>query len=102
MEEWQPQRKEFEVDTPVPERAAVRLLNYPAWEVRVNGQVRAAESARGTEQLIVPLPAGKSLVEIRFVETPDRKIGAALSALAVILLAATAAMAKRKCGGPAN
>ena len=61
---------------PVAERAAVRLLNYPAWQVRVNGQVKTAESARGTEQLIVPLPAGKDLVEVRFVETPDRKVGA--------------------------
>ena len=81
IENWQPQRKEFEVDAPVAERAVVHLLNYPAWEVRVNGQIGTAESARGTEQLIVPLPAGKSRVEIRFVETPDRKIGAAFQAL---------------------
>jgi hypothetical protein len=96
IEEWQPQRKEFEVDVPIAERAAVRLLNYPAWEVRVNGQVSTAQSARGTEQLIVPLPAGKSIVEIRFVETPDRKVSAALSALGVTLLAVTAAIAKLK------
>lgn len=102
IEEWQPKWKEFEVDAPVAERAAVRLLNYPAWEVRVNGQVRAAESARGTEQLIVPLPAGKDLVEIRFVETPDRKVGAALSALALILLAAAAAVVRRKTGPTAS
>jgi len=97
IEEWQPQRKEFEVDAPVEERAAVRLLNYPAWEVRVNGQPTAAESARGTEQLIVPLAAGKNVVDIRFAETPDRKVGALLSALGVLLLAATATfIAKRK------
>ena len=102
IEEWQPKWKEFEVDAPVAERAAVRLLNYPAWQVRVNGQVRAAESARGTEQLIVPLPAGKDLVDIRFVETPDRKAGAALSALALILLAATSIAVRRTSGANAS
>jgi hypothetical protein len=96
IQEWEPQGKEFEVEAPVAERVAVRLLNYRAWEVRVNGRPALAESAAGTDQMIVRLPAGKNLVEIHFAETPDRLVGDALSALAVLLLAGTAAVLTRR------
>ena len=96
LQGWQPDRKEFTVDAPVAERAAVRLLNYPAWQVRVNGKLARTESARGTDQLLVPLPAGKTHVEIRFGETPDRIVGGALTGLGTLLLVAIVTIGKRR------
>ena len=85
VEAWQPERKTFRVDTPIPARAEVRLLNYPAWNVRVNGVVITPEADPETEQMLVPVPAGKSRVEIRFARTIDRVIGGAISALAALV-----------------
>ena len=87
-EEWKPERKVFRVDTAVPARAAVRLLNYPAWTVRVNGVVIAPGADPETDQMLVPVPEGKSVVEIRFARTIDRTIGSAVSGLAALVISA--------------
>ncbi len=86
VQAWQPERKTFEVDASDPGRAAVRLLNYPAWQVRVNGVPTNSESDPDTAQMIVPVPAGKDRVEVRFVRTPDRTAGGALSCVAALFL----------------
>ena len=81
------------MDAASPVRAAVRLLNYPAWRIRVNGLAVESESDEDSGQMIVPLPAGKSRVEIRFARTPDRTLGGALSCTALLLLAGMAVFA---------
>jgi hypothetical protein len=90
VEDWQPERKVLIVDAPSPLRAAVRLLNYPAWRIRVNGEPVESESDADSGQMIVPLPAGRSRVEVRFAQTTDRAGGGALSCIAGLLLAGMA------------
>ncbi len=85
---WEPEYKVFDVEAPIPAHATVRLLNYPAWRIRVNGVLTTPSASEGTQQMIVPLPAGKSRVEIRFARTSDRTIGGALSGVAVLLVSA--------------
>jgi hypothetical protein len=85
IESWQPERKVFSVDIAMPERAALRLLNYPAWQIRINGQRAVSESDSGSAQMSVRLPAGTSRVDVSFGRTPDRTIGAALSVAAMLI-----------------
>lgn len=96
---WQPQRKVFTVDATQPLRAALRLMYYPAWKVRVNGAPADAEADRDSGQMIVPLRPGLSRVEVNFGWTPDRAAGLALSLAGIIVLAAlTAGRADRRAG----
>jgi len=82
---WVADEKEIHVHSRVPIRLAVRLLNYPAWVVTVNGVLVAAEHPEGeVNQMIVPVPAGDSNVTIRFTRTLDRTIGGEISLLSVI------------------
>jgi hypothetical protein len=103
VEEWQPEEKVLVVDASSPVRAAVRLLNYPAWRIRVNGQPAESESDADSGQMIVPLPAGKSRVEIRFARTTDRTLGDILSGITAVLLGgmAVSAARRRRTGRPA-
>lgn len=93
---WAPNRKAFAVDTPLPARAALHLFNYPAWQVRVNGQPVEAESDPDTGQMIVPLPSGHSRVELSFVRSSDRTAGAILSALAALSVVGIAVARRRE------
>jgi len=79
MEFWGPQDRKLRVESPGPARVAVRLLNYPAWQITVNGHGVAPQRPDDVNQMIVPVAAGKSEIEIRFALTPDRSIGIALS-----------------------
>jgi hypothetical protein len=95
MEAWKPERKAFTVDAPQPVRAAVQLLNYPAWQVSLNNRPAGANSDPDTGQMLVPLPAGRSRVEVSFARTPDRMAGGALSGLAALVIAGLAIIERR-------
>jgi hypothetical protein len=96
VEEWQPERKVLNVDASSPVRAAVRLLNYPAWRIRANGVEVESESDADSGQMIVPLPAGRSRLEVRFARTPDRTVGGTLSCIAALLLAGMGSALRRR------
>jgi hypothetical protein len=96
--EWAPMEKHFVVRAPKPERLELRLFNYPAWRVTVNGQTVAAETAEVTGQMIIPIPEGRNEVRIRFRRTIDRTIGNAISGLSFLLLAAAWIKTRRESG----
>ena len=85
VERWTPEHKTvLVVQSPQATRLALRLVNYPAWRVEVNGSKIEAERAEDYGQMIIPLPAGTALVTARFTRTPDRTIGGILSILSAI------------------
>ena len=82
---WKSDDREIHVHSRVPMRLAVRLLNYPAWLVTVNGVPVKTESSGGeTNQMVVPVAAGDSVIAIRFGRTLDRTIGGEVSLLSLI------------------
>jgi hypothetical protein len=85
VERWTPERKMvLVVQSPQATRLALRLLNYPAWRVEVNGSKIEAERAEDYGQMIIPLPPGTALVTARFTRTPDRTLGGILSILSAL------------------
>ena len=74
------------MESPDRARVAVRLLNYPAWQVTVNGRAVVPERPDDVDQMIIPIPPGKSEIEVRFAETPDRTAGMALSLSSLLVV----------------
>src|SRR6266478_2799598 len=85
VERWTPERKIVDVESPQPARLALRLLNYPAWRVEVNGARIQPESAEDSGQMIVPLPGGQSRIAVCFTRTRDRTLGAIISVASCLL-----------------
>ncbi len=85
VERWTPERKIVRVESARPARLALRLLNYPAWQVQVNGSRIQPASAEDSGQMIVPLPEGQSRVTARFTRTRDRTLGAIISILSLLV-----------------
>ncbi|HTQ97752.1 MAG TPA: 6-pyruvoyl-tetrahydropterin synthase-related protein [Candidatus Acidoferrum sp.] len=87
---WTTKQKEIRVDTPSEARVALRVLNYPAWRVAVNGKSLAPERLDDINQMVVPVQAGTSTITVVFVRTGDRKLGDAVAAasglIAIFLL----------------
>ena len=86
VSEWKADRKLFTAEMSAPDNVALRLFNYPAWRVEVNGQPVTAGMREGTGQMLVPVEAGANRVEIIFIRTWDRKLGLWISALALLLV----------------
>lgn len=78
---WAPEEKILTVDALQPATLALRLVNYPAWRAVVNGRNGPIRARVGTAQMLLAVPAGKSFIQVRFVRTLDRTLGAALSIL---------------------
>jgi hypothetical protein len=93
IQAWTAQEKRLRVISPEAARIALRLLDYPAWSLEVNGRRITPEHAEGLAQMVVPLQAGTSEVRVRWVRTADRTVGdgislASLCALVGLLISA--------------
>jgi hypothetical protein len=85
--EWAPETKLFSTGVAGPSRLVLHLFNYPAWKVEVNGRAVVTQTQNETGQMIIPLQAGENRVRVFFSRTWDRKAGALISGLAVLIFA---------------
>lgn len=79
VQKWTAEQKEIRVESAAPARVAIRLLNYPAWRVRVNGQAVQPERLDDVNQMVIPIGAGASTIDVRFLRTADRTAGNGIS-----------------------
>lgn len=84
---WSPERKRFTVTTNLDDLFIdVRLLNYPAWVVRIDGKQVQPGYEPDTGQMLFELTKGKYQFDIRFRRTWDRTFGGVISLLALIAM----------------
>jgi hypothetical protein len=83
---WSVERRVFSVKTDDPVSLVPRLVNYPAWDVRIDGKKIQPGYVDLTGQMILPVPAGDHLIDVRFRRTWDRTLGGIISLLALISL----------------
>ena len=96
--EWGAERKLFTAEMSVPSRLALRLFNYPAWRVEVNGRQCQVETQELTGQMVVPVEAGANRVEITFTRTWDRAAGGWISVMALVMTLAWRHRSRRSSG----
>lgn len=76
---WSPEEKEVEVSTQLPFYLGLRLLNYPAWRLEINGVRAPTVGGDDYNQMIVHVPPGESRVRVSLARTWDRTVGGTLS-----------------------
>lgn len=101
MREWRQTEKHFVVHASQAENLVLRLFNYPAWQVTINGQPAPTQTADVTGQMMIPILPGTNDVRIRFERTTDRVIGDAISGISLMLLAVAGIKTRPKRTGRA-
>jgi hypothetical protein len=86
IQKWNAESKVFSAHVESPGQLRLRLFNYPAWKVKVNGHTVQATTQPGTGEITIPVPAGNNAIEVTFTRTPDRMVGAILSMLALLFV----------------
>jgi hypothetical protein len=82
---WEAEKKRFTIDGKLPTRDTLRLLDYPAWKVTVDGEPFRPEPDETTGRMVLELPSGHHEVAIDYVRTPDHLWGMIISAIALVV-----------------
>jgi hypothetical protein len=96
VDQWNGERKILSVVADQPVRLKLRLVSYPAWHASINGHPAGFDTEPGTGQMLVPVPAGASQVEIKFGRTWDRSVGNVVSLITVFLVVPTLWWVRRR------
>jgi 6-pyruvoyl-tetrahydropterin synthase related domain len=102
IQRWNAESKSFTAEVSRPGQLVLRLFNYPAWRVEVNGRLEATATRDVTGQMLIPIEAGENHVEITFVRTWDRTAGALISFFTALLLGGFAIHTRLNTGGRAQ
>jgi hypothetical protein len=81
-----PEHRTIRAAIPQPGYLVLRLLSYPAWRVRVNGQLITALPRRDDGLMAVPVPQGPVDLTVDWITTPDVVAGRWLSGASVLVL----------------
>jgi hypothetical protein len=93
---WTAEERELQVKADKPVRVALRMLNFPAWRVEVNGAAVKPERTEEFNQMIALVPAGSSSLRVHFERTIDRTLGGALSVASLLALLAMSLVERAK------
>ncbi len=83
-----PEHRALRATVPHPGYLVLRLLSFPAWRIRLNGQLVTELSKRDDGLVVVPVPEGSVNLTVDWTTTPDVVCSRWVSALSVLLLAA--------------
>jgi hypothetical protein len=83
-----PEHREIRALTPHAGYLVLRLVSYPAWRIRVNGQLQTALPKRADGLVVVPVPQGPIDLTVDWISSPDVVAGRWISILALLLLLA--------------
>ena len=96
IDRWGAQSKVFSANVARLEKLRIRLLNYPAWRVEVNGREITAGTQPVTGEILIPVDTGSNRVRLTFVQTEDRLIGDLVSAGTLLLVIAWSLYLRRQ------
>jgi len=86
IQRWTANRRSFSAQASAPATLGLRLLDYPGWQVQVDGTSGRAMVAPDTAQMLTAVPAGVHDVNVEFRNTWDRTAGALISLTFTIAL----------------
>ena len=96
IDKWLSEDKTFRIEASKPLTLALRLLNYPAWEVQVDDAPANPGSQTGIARMLVQVPTGPHRVAVHLRRTWDRTAGGVISGLSAIVFFAYVAFAGRR------
>jgi hypothetical protein len=83
---WTAHARRVSVETPRSNRLILMTFVYPGWQARLDGRTVPILSDNPMNAIEVEVPAGAHEVEVVFMPTWDRRLGAAVSGISVLLV----------------
>ncbi|MCL4263785.1 MAG: hypothetical protein KJ069_11240 [Anaerolineae bacterium] len=81
-----PLHTRYIMDTPEKRLFRLYLFDFPGWEVRIDGESVATELGRPDGFIVVPVPAGRHVIDVEFGTTPARTMANLVTAVSLALM----------------
>ena len=78
--------RRFTVDSPYGVRLRVKTFYFPGWKAWVDGRETSISPEDKTGAIVLSIPAGTHSVQLKFVDTPPRAWGKAISLVTLLAL----------------
>jgi hypothetical protein len=85
---WDVEHMTAAIDSPTSGFAVLRLMDYPAWQVRLNGQFVTNRPHRDDGLMTIPIANGRSQIDVQYLATKDVWAGRTLFFASIMLLLA--------------
>lgn len=95
VERWAEEEKRLAVNSAVPAAVTLRLFDYPAWSVKMDGRAIPHEITYGGA-MVIPVPPGNHELRVVFTRTPDRTAGIVISIFSGLVLLALLSIGDRR------
>ncbi len=89
IREWKPQHRVIDVSSTGDVQLFVRTFNYPGWTAAIDGHPTQLDTDHDNGAILMAIPAGHHLINLDFLDTPARRVGAQIT-IASFLLVLTA------------
>ncbi len=93
------ERWEVSVVTPEAGYAVLRLMDYPAWRVTVDGRPAPGRPLREDGLMAVPVTTGSHAIDVQWTATRDVAAGREISAIALLALAVVGGLERKSRRG---
>jgi hypothetical protein len=84
--DWSPQHRRIQIDAAQPAFAVLTLMDYPAWQVTLNGVRQTNRPHREDGLIALAIPTGRSTIDVAWRNTVDVYWGYGLSGFGVLVL----------------
>ncbi len=95
VRQWAPESKRIDTETRRPAKLILRLFNYPAWKVTINGRPVVTGTSEVTGQMVIPVGGGSNHIHVLFTRTWDRTLGGTISLVTVFAITVAWCMGRR-------
>jgi hypothetical protein len=86
VREWNAEERRLVVRADRGGYLIVRLLNFPAWQLRLDGRDESSREQRDDGLIAIQIPAGISRIELVYREPADEFVGRMISLAAMLVL----------------
>lgn len=97
-----PEHLRLSASSPQPGFLVLRLLSYPAWSIRVNGQLVSNLPHRDDGLIAVPVPQGSVNLQIDWTTAPDVLLSRFITLLGVLALTAVCLLERKLHQAPVS
>ncbi len=87
IDDWSPERRKVRAQLDRDDWLNLRAFDYPGWSAQVDGRAAKIRAHGDWRNIQVEVPAGSHQVTLDFLETPDRRLGDAVSIASLGLIA---------------